>query len=108
MKPSLQLLVTACLGTACLAVPIRGNQNITFGDCSAALGAPDLLCGTLVVPMDWENQSNGETVTLGITKIPARKPSVSIDRSTDGRLVLTCIATYRPYHLPAWRSGCPG
>lgn len=79
MRASSTLLTTACLGAVCRAAPAQSKQSIVFGDCPTALGAPGMKCGSLQVPMDWENPSNGKTITLGISKIPARDPSVRID-----------------------------
>ena len=103
MRAAPTLLATKCLGLGCLAVPIQSIQSIAFADCPTALAAPGMQCGSLKVPVDWEDPSNGTTITLGISKIPARDPSVRIHGHPRGLQSLTVQATHRASVLQPWR-----
>lgn len=107
MRLSGPLLTTTCLLAACLAAPIQSNQSIVFKDCAADLGAPPLQCGSLEVPLDWDNPANSKTITIGVTKIPARKPSVSSSGNT--LQISTCTDTIQQRIGPLlYQPGGPG
>lgn len=57
--------------------PLHGKSSIQWKECPAALAAPSskVKCGTLAVPLDWDNPRKG-SIHIGVARLPARKPEV--------------------------------
>lgn len=51
--------------------------EVSWGPCEARFVA-NVTCATLQVPLDWEQPSSSENITLGIMRLKARKPASRI------------------------------
>ena len=70
-------LVLAVISSACLASPTRRNENtLEWKGYPGLENKPGIALANLAVPMDWDNPTKVGNVTLGITKLSARDPSV--------------------------------
>ena len=61
------------IDAASISTP-RSTQFITWTSCPN-ITAPNLDCGSITVPMDYNNPTNGDTVTLGMSRLSANGTS---------------------------------
>ena len=65
--------------TTCLSAPTPYNGDLEWKQCPTALVPSNstIRCGYIEVPINWDNPNDGQKVTLGMVKLPAKNPAVS-------------------------------
>ncbi|KAK8035383.1 TAP-like protein-domain-containing protein [Apiospora rasikravindrae] len=101
-------IATTLVATAAAQNGTYSTDSIRWAPCPAEVAAAPVVCGELLVPLDYTNDRSNETLTLQLAKVPAitqpSRGSVLMNFGGPGNDGRTMLGQYAPF-LPLGSGG---